>query len=40
MNDLKHPARPLFQNVSDVDVTIHLKEESDVEDFYIVKGVN
>ena len=30
--DLKHPAKPLFQNESDVDVTIRSNEESDEED--------
>ena len=34
MEDLKHPARPLFQNESDVDVTILSDEESDVEDYH------
>ena len=34
MKDLKHPAKPLFQNESDVDVTIHSDEESDVEDYH------
>ena len=34
MKDLKHPARPLFQNQSDVDITIHSNEESDVEDYH------
>ena len=29
MKDLKHPAKPLFQNESDVDVTIRSNEESD-----------
>ena len=32
MRDLKHPADPLYQNESDVDVTILLDEESDVEE--------
>ena len=31
MRDLKHPAKPLFRSESDVDVTIHSDEESDVE---------
>ena len=34
MKDLKHPARPLFQNESDIDVTLHSDEESDVEDYH------
>ena len=34
IKDLKHPARPLFQNESDANVTIHSDEESDVEDYY------
>ena len=37
MKDLKHPARALFQNESDVDVTIHSKEESEVEDYHTKK---
>ena len=32
--DLKHPAEPLFQNESNVDVTILSNEESDEEDYY------
>ena len=36
MKDLKHPAKPLFQNVSDVDVTILSNEESAVEDYHIM----
>ena len=32
MKDLKHPADPLYQNESDVDVTILPDEESDVEE--------
>ena len=35
MKDLKHPAKPLYQNESDVDVTILSSEESDVEDYHI-----
>ena len=31
MKDLKHPAKPLFRSESDVDVTIHSDEESDIE---------
>ena len=32
MKDLRHPARPVFDNESDVDVTIHPDDESDVEE--------
>ena len=32
MKDLRHPARPVFYNESDVDVTIHPDEESDAEE--------
>ena len=32
--DLKHPAKPLFRSESDVDVTIHSYEESDIEEDY------
>ena len=32
MKDLRHPARPVFHNESDVDVTIHPDEESDAEE--------
>ena len=32
MKDLKHPADPLYQNESDVDVTILPDEESDAEE--------
>ena len=35
MKNLKHPAKPLFQNESDEDVTILSNEESDVEDYHI-----
>ena len=38
MKDLKHPARPLFQNESDVDVTSHPNEESDVEDYHTLNA--
>ena len=39
--DLKHPAKPLFQNESDVDVTTLLaNEQSDVEDYHMVTGAN
>ena len=34
MKDLKHPAKPLFQTRSDVDVTINSDEESDIEEDY------
>ena len=34
MKDLKHPAKPLFRSGSDVDVTIHSDEESDIEKDY------
>ena len=40
MKDLKHPAKPLFQNESDVDVTILSNEESDEEDYHMVTGAN
>ena len=32
--DLRHPAKPLFRSESDVDVTIHADEESDLEEDY------
>ena len=35
MKDLEQPAKPLFQNESDVDVTIHSDEASDVEDYHM-----
>ena len=34
MKDLKHPANPVFQNESDVDVTILSNEESDEADYH------
>ena len=34
MKDVKLPAKPLFQNESDVDVTILSNEESDEEDYH------
>ena len=41
MKDLKHPAKPLFRSESDVDVTIHSYEESDIEeDYHMVTGAN
>ena len=41
MKDLRHPARPVFHNESDVDVTINPDEESDaeeVEDYHMVRA--
>ena len=40
MKDLIHPARPFLQNKSDVDVTIHSDQESDVEDYHMVTAAN
>ena len=40
MKDLKHPAKPLYQNESDVDVTIPSNEESDEEDYHTVTEIN
>ena len=41
MKDLRHPAKPLFHNESDVDVTILSNKESDAEeDYHMVKGAN
>ena len=37
MKDLKHPAKPLFQNESDVNVTILSNEKSDEEDYHKTK---
>ena len=34
MRGLRHPAKPLFRSESDVDVTIHSDEESDLEEDY------
>ena len=34
IRDLRHPAKPLFRSESDVDVTIHSDEESDLEEDY------
>ena len=34
MKDLKYPAKPLFRSESDVDVTMHSDEESDIEEDY------
>ena len=36
MKDLKHPAKPLYPNESDVDATIHSDEETDEEDYHII----
>ena len=43
MKDLSHPARPIFLNESDVDVTVNPEDESDaeeVEDYHMVTGAN
>ena len=41
MTELKHPAKPSFRSESDVDVTIHSDEESDIEeDYHMVTGAN
>ena len=40
VKDLKHPAKPFFQNESDVDVTKLSNEESDDEDYHMVTGTN
>ena len=43
MKDLRHLARPIFHNESDVDVTINPEDESDaeeVEDYHMVTGAN
>ena len=32
MKDLRHPAKPIFHNESDVDVTINPENESDAEE--------
>ena len=34
MIDLKHPAKPLFQNESDADVIIHSNEKSEGDEDY------
>ena len=34
MTRLKHPAKLLFRSESDIDVTIHSDEESDIEEDY------
>ena len=34
LKDLKHPAKSLFQDESDVDVTISSNEKSDEEDYH------
>ena len=40
MKDLKQPARPLFQDESDVDMTIHSNEESEEEDYHMWRQQN
>ena len=40
MNDVKHPAKRLFQNKSGADVTMISNEESDEEDYHVVTGAN
>ena len=41
LRDLRHPAKSLFRSESDVDVTIHSDEESDLEeDYHMVTGAN
>ena len=40
MRDLKHPAKPLFQNESDVYVNLLSNEESDEKDYHMVTGAN
>ena len=40
MKDLKHHTKLLFQNESDVDITIHSNEKSDVEYYYMVTGAH
>ena len=40
MKDLKHHAKLLFQNESDVDITILSNEKSDVEYYHMVTGAN
>ena len=45
MKDLRHPARSVFHNESDVDVSVHIHpdDESDVEeveDYHMVTGAN
>ena len=43
MKDLGHPARPVFHNESDVDVTTHPDEESDaeeIEDYHSTKSAH
>ena len=37
---MKHPAKPLFRSESDVDVTIHSDEGSDLEEDYHTTVVN
>ena len=40
MKDLKHPAKPLFRSESDVYITIHSDEESDIEEDYHILQAN
>ena len=41
MKDLKHPAKPIFQNESNIDKTIHSNKKSDAEeDYHMVTGAN
>ena len=43
MKDSRHPARPMFHNESDVDVTINPEDEFDAEeeeDYHMVTGAN
>ena len=44
MKDLKHPAKPLFQTETDVDVTMHSDDETNSEfkqeDYHMVTGAN
>ena len=40
LKDLKHHAKLLFQNESDVDITIHSNEKSDVEYYHMLTGAN
>ena len=34
MEDLRHPAKPFFQNEPDIDVTVLSNEESDEKDYH------
>ena len=40
MEDLRHPAKPFFQNESEIDITVHSNEESGEEDYHMVTGAN